>query len=341
MKEFTIFGLAIATIVICIGMVSCSTDDASTLPEEPEFYTVKLGWGGEIVDITYEPLNTRAEAGAETDDLYGVVVYSKPNNNSTATSWEPYAYGLFDDPSNISIDLTRGYKYMFKAAMVVDGKNCDYEYYDGGEWYPYPFWHIESTYSFGFTYSQESHGLCFGASETGYLNIESFYGELADFIPGANNADVIISMKRVSFGVKFIAEGALANSGTLNIMMEGDNPKISLDLTDGDDYVSDIFTFYNVVSAWKQDDYSEKVNVTFKWVRPDETELQIGTFPITLKRNTTTVVTIRMENDPVGGDQASGVSFSIDSTDRGEMPVDDDNSVTIIDGEVEGTGDSE
>lgn len=76
-------------------------------------------------------------------------------------------------------------------------------------------------------------------------------------------------------------------------------------------------------------------NVSFKWIRPDETELQIGTFPITFKRNTTTVVTIKMENDVVEGDQTGGVGFSIASSETGEMPVDPDNSVTIVDGEVE------
>ena len=77
------------------------------------------------------------------------------------------------------------------------------------------------------------------------------------------------------------------------------------------------------------------MSVSFKWIRTDKTELQIGTFPITFKRNTTTVVTIKMENDVVEGDQTGGVGFSIASSEKGPMPENEDNSVTIVDGEVE------
>ena len=77
MKKFTMFGLAIAAMVASVAMIACSKEDAPAPQEEPEFYTVQLGWGGEIVDIAYEPLDTRAA----TDDLYGIQVYSKPNNN--------------------------------------------------------------------------------------------------------------------------------------------------------------------------------------------------------------------------------------------------------------------
>jgi hypothetical protein len=42
-----------------------------------------------------------------------------------------------------------------------------------------------------------------------------------------------------------------------------------------------------------------------------------------------------MENDVVQGDQTGGVGFSIASSETGEMPVDPNNSVTIVDGEVE------
>ena len=161
-------------------------------------------------------------------------------------------------------------------------------------------------------------------------------------MPSSSNRDVSITMKRVSFCAKFIAEGALAKSGTLDIQIS-DAPKMSLTLTEGEDSISDIFTFWNVQEAWSEsaaedyvlNGYYEIIDVSFKWIRPDETELQIGTFPITFKRNTTTVVTIKMENDVVEGDQTGGVGFSIASSEKGPMPENKDNSVTIVDGEVE------
>ena len=327
------FGLAIAVMVASVAMIACSKDDAPAPQEEPEFYTVQLGWGGEIVDIAYEPLDTRAA----TDDLYGIQVYSKPNNNSTATSWEAYAYGLFDDPTNISIDLASGNKYKFVAVMAVDGKDrdTDEDFYSETHYKP-PFHSFEYSYNYGFTYSTKK-GFDY-VYDTGiaYFEVESFYGEIENFVPSNSNTEATIPMKRVSFGAKFIAEGALAKSGVLEIGLEDNNHRpISLTLTDRDDSISKIFTFRSMESAWNNDDYKETISVSFKWIRPDGTELQIGTFPITFKRNTTTVVTIKMENDVVEGDQTGGVGFSIASSEKGPMPENEDNSVTIVDGEVE------
>ncbi len=348
------FGLAIAAMVASVAMIACSKDNAPAPQEEPEFYTVQLGWGGEIVDIAYEPLDTRAA----TDDLYGIQVYSKPNNNSTATSWEPYAYGVFDDPTDISIDLASGNKYKFVATMVVDGKErigstdviieeSEVRYYAE----PFRVYYNEIG-TFDYDYKGKLHesildnstaslnyedGKSFGLYDT--PNLDRYFGGEEDFVPSSSNTDITITMKRVSFGAKFIAEGALAKSGTLEIQIQS-APKMSLTLTEGEDSISDIFTFFgegygNELPACTRDDYSELMSVSFKWIRPDGTELQIGTFPITFKRNTTTVVTIKMENDVVEGDQTGGVGFSIASSEKGPMPENEDNSVTIVDGEVE------
>lgn len=352
MKKITFFWMA-ACALVAAALVACSKEDAPTPQEEPEFYTVQLGWGGEIVDIAYEPLDTRAT----TDDLYGIQVYSKPNNNSTATSWEPYAYGVFDDPTDISIDLASGNKYKFEATMIVDGKNRIFNYLsDDPEesiYYAIPF---DIRYDdIGTFISKEANDyirhsgahIIDSEGNTGRYsrpNLDRYYGKVEEFIPSSSNTDITISMKRVSFGAKFIAEGVLAKNGTLEIQIQS-APKMSLALTEGDDTISDIFTLQgdgteSGIEYCANDDYTETIGVAFKWIRPDETELQIGTFPVTFKRNTTTVVTIKMENDVVVGDQTGGVGFSIASTEKGEMPVEEDNSVTITDGEVEGADDS-
>lgn len=332
MKKVTIFKSAILALLVCVGIAACDKN-SDVVPDEPETYTVNLGWAGEILDVSYEPM-TRAT----TDDLYGIQVYSKPNNNSTATSWEPYAYGLFDDSTNISIDLASGNKYKFVATMVKDGKNRIHKY-EEDNFYSYPFCAVlDNKFYYGTTEKMQhlNTGTTWlnDGSERDRPNIERFYGELSDYIPSEGNTNAKIDMKRTSFGAKFIAEGKLAVDGKLDIQID-EAPKMELALTEGDDQISDIFTFHEVYSAWLNDDYSENVNVSLKWIRPDGTELQIGTFPITFKRNTTTVVTIKMENDVIEGDQTGGVSFNIASSETGEMPVDENNSVTIIDGEMQ------
>ena len=341
MKKVTIFKSAVLALLACVGIAACDKN-SDVVPTEPETYTVKLGWAGEILDVSYEPM-TRAA----TDDLYGIQVYSKPNNNSTATSWEPYAYGLFDDPTNISIDLASGNKYKFVATMAKDGKNRIRRYDE--DFYSHPFLAVlDNKFYYGTT--EKMKNLNRGATwlndgspyERERPNIERFYGELSDYIPSEGNTNAKIDMKRTSFGAKFIAEGKLAVDGKLEIQIDED-PKMELALTEGDDQISDIFTFANVYEAWRESEseeyalygYFETIDVSFKWIRPDGTELQIGTFPITFKRNTTTVVTIKMENDVIEGDQTGGVSFNIASSETGEMPVDENNSVTIIDGEMQ------
>ena len=114
MKKVTFFKSAILALLACVCFVACE-NNLGEIHTEPETYTVKLGWAGEILDVSYEPLSTRAT----TDDLYGIQVYSAPANGFE--EWTPYALGLFDDPNNISIKLLGDHKYKFVSTMI---KTC-------------------------------------------------------------------------------------------------------------------------------------------------------------------------------------------------------------------------
>lgn len=328
------FGLAIAAMVASVAMIACSKEDAPAPQEEPEFYTVQLGWGGEIVDIAYEPLDTRAT----TDDLYGVQVYSTPDvelEEGEEITWNRFAYGLFDDPNNITITLPKGYKYKFEATMIVDGKN---RIVNDEEEYGAPFSWTKLTNTFDY---QINDGLNPGSMNTSiyigeeadsytHSNIERFYGELENFNPKQSSSSAIIPMKRVSFGAKFVATGTLATSGALEIEME-DAPILELELTEGDDSISDIFAFADVYYAWIKDDYTETIGVSFKWIREDGSMVPLGTHSVKYTRNMTTVVTVTINKDG----ETEGVGFEIDDSEKGPMPENEDNSVTIVDGEVE------
>ena len=114
MKKVTLFKSAVLALLACVGIAACN-NDATEVPTEPETYTVKLGWAGEILDVSYEPM-TRAT----TDDLYGIQVYSTPDlelGEGETVTWNRFAYGLFDDPNNITITLSKGYKY--KKNIIV------------------------------------------------------------------------------------------------------------------------------------------------------------------------------------------------------------------------------
>ena len=328
MKKVTIFKSAILALLVCVGIVACDKG-ADVVPDEPETYTVQLGWAGEILDVSYEPL-TRAT----TEDLYGIQVYSLPKSvEPEDDDWNRYAYGLFDDPSDITITLASGYKYRFVATMVKDGKNRLYKDYN--EEYNFPFnTTLDNTFYYDSTKGMNT--LDWGKTSLieydGYAfhrpNIERFYGELSDYIPGENNTNAKIEMKRTSFGAKFVAGGKLAVDGKLEIQLK-EAPKMELELTAGDDKISDIFTFNDVNEAWAKDDYTEDIAVNFKWIRADGTEAPLGTHTITFKRNTTTVVKVNIDKD--GNNESLGIE--IDDSETGAMP--DGEEVTITNGEMQ------
>lgn len=321
--------LLLALCAVLFGATSCETlNDFITLPETPEtpsaeYYTVALGFGGEI-EIGYEPMRS-----AENNDLYGINVYSAPANVEGTPSWSNYACGLFDDPSNIKIDLLVGYQYKFQATMIKDGKE-KVNYANGGYWYPfYANGCVAISTSFNYGLS------VMGRLDDGYTtlknlgssydrpNTERYYGELEGYIP-SNNGKATIDMGRTSYGVKFVAQGQSANVGSLEIQMEK-SPFVTLNLAEGNEYF-DIYTFYYVRNAWLKSDYSEEVSVNINYIREDETVVPLGSHKVTFVRNTTTVVTV---NIGYGGAE-NGLGFNI--TEGGEMPENPNTAITITNG---------
>ena len=337
------FLVAFAAIVAGV-MVACSQKDPMPNAEQ-EYYTVSLDWEGEILDVWYEPMRANS-----TDDLYGIQVYQAPDieqEEGKSTTWARYAYGLFDNADDITIQLLKGYKYKFVATMVVDGQNKIWHYtYTDGIGYNHPFWLSGGSYSYArpsnkFDYQSTIyfvselrsgatflHGVSSNSSFS-HPNTGRFYGELEDYIPDSNGDKAKIKMKRTSFGAKFIAKGKLAKSGTLEVQMTG-APKMELALSNSDNQISDIFTFSNVKAAWADNQYTETIAVTFNWIRTDGTTLPLGTHDVTYKRNATTVVQVNIENEA----NAGGVGFEYDEADLGDMPEDGENDLTITDGEV-------
>ena len=341
MKKFS-FLVVFAALVACVGITSCETNEnPATEQPEQDFYTVSLGWDGEILDTWYEPLRSNSTA-----DLYGIQVYQAPDvelEEGKSTTWTRYAYGLFDNANDITIQLLKGYKYKFVATMVVDGQNkVLHGIYGDGVEYAFPFYlsgaYTDARLSNKFDYQSTiyfSDELRLGKTclqdgdIVNHPNTERFYGELEDYVPGSNGDKAKIKMKRTSFGAKFIAKGKLAKSGTLEVQMT-DAPKMELALSNSDNQISDIFTFFDIKAAWADNQYKETIAVTFNWIRTDGTTLPLGTHNVTYKRNATTVVQVNIENEA----NAGSLGFEYDEADLGGMPEDGENDLTITDGEV-------
>ena len=322
--------LLFALCVVLFGATSCDTlNDLIEAPETPsaEYYTVSLGFSGEI-EVGYEPLRS-----AENNDLYGIQVYTAPADAEGNISWTNYAYGLFDDPTNIKIDLLAGYQYKFAATMVKDGKEKMKLRSSG---YNHPFtnytdgWERSTPISTSFNYGSTNLGrLHYGYTElVGYSsldrpNTERYYGELEGYTP-SNNGKATIDMGRTSYGIKFIAQGQSANAGTLEIKMSC-SPVVTMNLAENNEYF-DIYTFYYVRNAWLKSDYSEEISVNINYIREDETVVPLGGHTITAVRNTTTVVTVNIGYG--GAENGLGFNFIED----GELPDNPDTAMTITNG---------
>lgn len=323
MKLFSNLWASIAMLSMLSLATSCEhSSEQPTTPTEPEYVTVSLGLNVEL-DYEYEPL-TRAE---ENNDLYGIQVYSTPIPATEGAEWTKFAYGLFDTTDNLTIKLVRGYEYKFETIMVKDGKD---KVRSSTGRYHGPFNHEHATN--GYSDTPLSTSFIYGKlgmrewGESGineYLNVELYYGELEGYIPGDNDSKATIELKRTSFGAKYIAKGDYAENGTLEIIM-GNAPQLNLSLAESNE-VSEIYTFRDVRAAWLDENYTQTISVLLRIAYSDGTSAPLGTYDITFKRNTTTVVNVDLS---VGGENGVGIVV----TDGGEMPEGDE--ITIKDGEI-------
>lgn len=280
-----------------LSIVGCSSNDAEPQvipdPGSAKEYIVSLGFSGEITDITESPL-TRAA----TDNLYGIQVYSMPANG---TEYKPYAYGLFDDKTKMTVKLLEGYKYKFASTMVVNGKNKIFYY---GEGYSAPFYtnsSIPNDNTFKYSSSESMFYISDGYADLGTKsykrpNVDRYYGEVSNYTP-SENGKVSINMKRVAFGVKIISEGL--TEGSLKITLE-DAPDMFIIYPTTDS--QDIFTFKNVYpkgNTWTADDYSETIPVSVSWEKADGALVPLVTQDITFKRNKLTTITVKVKDNSV------------------------------------------
>ena len=317
----------LALCAVLFGATSCeSVENLGEAPETPsaEYYTVSLGFEGDI-EVGYEPLR-----GAENNDLYGINVYTAPANAEGKISWTNYAYGLFDDPSNIKIDLLVGYQYKFVASMFKDGKEKVYNY-NGGYGNPFmaagAYTPISTSFNYGLSnMSGLGNGYTYLAKDAkSYYrpNIERYYGELEGYTP-SYNGKATIELGRTSYGVKFIAQGQSAGVGALEIQMT-ESPLVKYNLAESNEYF-DIYTFWHVRDAWLKSDYTEEVSVNINYIREDETVVPLGSHTLTFKRDKITTVTI---NIGYGGAE-NGIGLNVAWGD--EMEEDSELATTITNG---------
>jgi hypothetical protein len=303
-----LFNNIIYIAAICL-LCGCSKDDVVEEQSVPKKYTVSLKFNGEI-ETEDSPL-TRAETAST--DLYGIQV-SQGNYS--------YAYGLFDNPNNIKLNLLSGNKYKFEVSLIKDGKNAVYSYMDK---YYQPFKVSGSPIACSnyFSYNRNRFtSLGVGEISTSTSNsvilpeVDWYYGELDNYTP-IENGVVNIELKHTVFGLRYEVAGI--TDGIVKVEIKYGS-RIFFNKTDiTSDYTSDgkIFAVYDIRSGWLYaDNYTEKVTVDVKWVRDIGITQDLGSKSIQVKRNIMNVIRIKLGSDD--SDSSIGITTEDDSSMNGE-----------------------
>lgn len=294
----------------------------------PEVYTVKLDCGGEL-DINQVPL-TRFTP--DNNDLYGVNVYYMPVSGGI---YKNYAYGLFDDLSNATIDLIADYKFKFVVNLIDDGKSKVYS--DGIQieevnytGYGYPFQaynNYDGTKSLtitkisnAFTYSEDCYFYDLGrrfqipGSTSSYCEpegVDTYYG-VAEVVPTVDGETVSVFLKRMVYGIKVVA-GDFLTEGTVKVSFASrDNDSPSFTLSPDNKVVENIYTTLRRPEWYEkeelEDAYSDRI-MNFSWTKDDGTVLKLKEQTVKVNRLKQTIINLTFYEDTTIDGAKLGVQY--------------------------------
>lgn len=294
MKAFKLIGFALLALIMATNFASCSNNDDFILdePKEEKYITVGLGCSGELLEVTNSPLGRSTE-----DDLYGIQVYTIVEE--AGSSYNNYAYGVFSSLENITIKLLEGQKYKFAVTILVNGVSKGFNFYnnyDGGEVEAGS--QFEYSETFGLDVTQLSYSMVDAELLDFHYEFDRYYGEVEYT---ANEEEQInIATKRTSYGVNFIAENL--TEGTLKIEVKD---RYTVELTEDKPSYESIYTYSNIYAAWlgnaiwndesedyEYETYTSEKKLILTWIKDDGSNLPMGTYNISFKRNVKNTIKI-------------------------------------------------
>lgn len=344
--------LMFAAMASMMSFAACEEPVDPNLPDElPEIYTVKLNCAGEI-DVTQEPLSRFTP---DNKDLYAVQVFYKPNSGG---SYKYYAYGLFDDVSDLSVELLADYQYRFAIDMIDDAKDivyCDSVLIDTNHYLGYgkPFrayngYNASSNLSITklmneLVYSEEYHfhnvgGLYVSASSTSSIElkdgktcydpkgVERYFGLVSDYTPSADGETISIFMKRMAYGLKVVA-GDFLKEGTLTVSNRGSDYD-NFTLTPDNKVYEAVYAYESPYSWYISQNPSTSRSIKFTWTKADGTSVSLETQSPTFNRLKQTIINVVFYEDEEAG--ATKLSLLYD-----EDPFTEGNSYTYGDDQDE------
>lgn len=318
-------------IALILGFVACNTEEEPVIPSDKnKTYTVSLNLTGEI-DVTQEPLSrfTPSETA-----LYGIQVDYKPISGG---GYAHYAYGLFDDISDTSIELIENHLYRFTVLMIEDGKNAIYRdsiLVDSQNYLGYgkPF-KAYNAYNASTSVSITKITNKFTIAEDKYFEygsfgnyikytlpsgkefdepegIETYFGRVEDYLPSEDGTAISIYLKRMVYGLKFQATDFLTE-GTLRIdfgnyyyTLTPEKKEVEVTLS-----YNEPLDWYNKVELADADDYHTMYTT---WTKADGTKVEYTNKTIYYSRLRQTIVTIDYYSDDVMGKNSLSMKYESD-----------------------------
>lgn len=309
-------------LLMSLFLWSCNQEELMVEQDNnQEVYTIRLNLNGDIQ--TEESPLSRAET--EATDLYGIQVYKDGNY---------FAFGLFDNIKNLTINLLANSKYKFVCTAIKNGKNLLYSYRDFGNRKTYdrtyPFlnyytsdyenqlyrcdniFRYETRYDYCFEKLNNNVVSIKGSSDESYCaEIDRFYGEINDYTPKVDGV-VNLDLKRVSFGIKVKVSNIIDGNVTVKCY---NSSKTFVDVSGlTADYESEgkLYSMHNIYSAWQYaSSYIENITMEVIWNRGVGVT-QSWKKTIQMKRNAMNVIRIKLG----AGDNDNGVGIT---PEQGEM----------------------
>lgn len=326
MKLRHFFFAALASVM---AFAACEQEIDPVNPDtKPEVYTVKLACAGEL-DITQVPL-TRFTP--DNNDLYAVQVSYKPNSGG---SYKPYAYGLFDDISNLTVELLADYQYRFAIDMIDDAKDivyCDSVLIDTQHYLGYaePFigyngYNASKNESITklmneLVYSQDCYFVKVGGlyPDSGGTNsshpiklkngstvsdpkgVDRYFGLVKDYTPSETGEEISVFMKRMVYGLKVVA-GDFLTEGKLTVKNNGGSSD-DFTLTPDNKTYEAVYPYYTPYSWYTSENPSTSRSITITWTKADGTSVSLKSQSPSFHRLKQTIINVEFYEDENAGD---------------------------------------
>lgn len=313
------FATLIASAMVCALFSACgnSADLEDTNPSivnEKTSKAISLNFNEEMTPMT-KYSKTRA-GDAEGKKIYGINIYE-----SDGKEYKMYAYGVFDNPSSISIIMNEERKYEIE---VMEFQNDEDTVYHEGNTFYHPFMVGKTkpsalTNTFTYDKTENLSDIRNGKTRLGkdvndtarYARAYRYYGVVEDFDPSTTNT-LSVNVRRAIFGIHFI----ITPPGYGNVRLRFLNNRY-IDVKAGEEVYDhqSVYAFNHMEKAI-DDNYKSQIPVRAIWTADGDT-IYNDSIHLPVQHNVMTTLAINFK----GPKPLNGGTITEDNTEMGKDSV--------------------